>query len=126
MLAYRAQMRTVFDPAKVHPAVAPKIESYKAELLAEAARAVAENDVVVLGMSQNPFPGRACKLLDAEGIKYRYLEYGSYLGRYRDRLVFKMWTGWPTFPMIFVKQTFVGGFEDLKRLAESGELKKML
>ena len=37
-----------------------------------------------------------------------------------------MWTGWPTFPMVFVKGTLVGGADDLTALAESGELATML
>ena len=37
-----------------------------------------------------------------------------------------MWTGWPTFPMIFVDGVLIGGFEDLARLVESGELAKSL
>ena len=57
---------------------------------------------------------------------YKYLEYGSYLGDWRRRLALKMWTGWPTFPMVFVKGVLVGGAEDVKRLIESGELKQML
>jgi len=32
------------------------------------------------------------------------------------------WTGWPTFPMVFVKGVLVGGAEDLARLIEKGEL----
>ncbi len=34
----------------------------------------------------------------------------------------KMWTGWPTFPMVFVKGTLVGGAADLDRLIASGEI----
>jgi glutaredoxin-related protein len=34
-----------------------------------------------------------------------------------------MWTGWPTFPMVFVDGTFVGGAQDLERLIQNGELK---
>jgi glutaredoxin-related protein len=37
-----------------------------------------------------------------------------------------MWTGWPTFPMVFVKGMLVGGADDLVKLIDSGELKKML
>jgi len=29
-----------------------------------------------------------------------------------------MWTGWPTFPMIFVKGTLVGGADDVIKLIE--------
>ena len=35
-----------------------------------------------------------------------------------------MWTGWPTFPQIFVNGVLVGGAEDLEWLIRSGELSK--
>jgi monothiol glutaredoxin len=88
----------------------------------EVQAAVAANEIVVVGMRQNPFPKKARKLLDDAGLAYKYLEYGSYLGGYRRRLALKMWTGWPTFPMVFVKGMLIGGAEDLKRLLASGEL----
>jgi len=37
-----------------------------------------------------------------------------------------MWTGWPTFPMVFVKGILVGGYTDLKALIDSGELRSLL
>ena len=43
--------------------------------------AVAAHAIVVVGMSQNPFPRKARKLLDGAGLPYHYLEYGSYLKR---------------------------------------------
>ena len=89
----------------------------------EVQEAIAANDVVVVGMRMNPFPRKARKLLDAARIPYKYLEYGSYLGEWRRRGALKMWTGWPTFPMVFVKGVLIGGASDLERLIESGALK---
>jgi glutaredoxin-related protein len=37
-----------------------------------------------------------------------------------------MWTGWPSFPMIFVDGVLIGGNSDLNALVESGEFNKML
>ena len=85
--------------------------------------AIAAHDIVVVGMKQNPMPKKARRLLDAAGRAYRYLEYGSYLGEWRRRSTLKMWTGWPTFPMVFVKGVLVGGADDLERLLKNGELK---
>ena len=92
----------------------------------EVRSAVEANDVVVVGMGMNPFPAQARKALDAAGQPYKYLEYGNYLNTWRDRGALKMWTGWPTFPMVFVKGVLVGGYTDLTALIESGELKKMV
>ena len=37
-----------------------------------------------------------------------------------------MWTGWPTFPMVFVKGMLVGGADELRALIDSGELNRLL
>ena len=65
-------------------------------------------------------------LLNASKTPYRYLEYGSYLTAWRRRNALKMWTGWPTFPMVFVKRELIGGSSDLGTLIQSGELDKLL
>lgn len=118
--------RVTFDSTRVHPAIVGQVGNYQAELIARVESLIQQHDVVIVGMSMNPFPGRARRLLDSHGIAYEYLGLGSYLSQWRLRLGLKMWTGWPTFPMIFVKRTFIGGFRELKRLVDSGELSKLL
>ncbi len=88
--------------------------------------AVATHPVVIVGMRQNPEVKKARKLFDQQGTEYHYLEYGSYLSEWRRRLAIKMWVGWPTYPMVFVHGTFVGGQSDLARLKNSGELDSLL
>jgi monothiol glutaredoxin len=114
--------RDVLKEERIHPAVREKVAGYRAEVVREVQAAIAANDIVVVGMRLNPFPKKARKLLDAAGLAYEYLEYGSYLGQWRPRLALKMWTGWPTFPMVFVKGVLVGGASDLERLLKSGDL----
>jgi monothiol glutaredoxin len=118
--------RPVLDEAQIHPAIRTRIAEYRQEIVREVKAAIQDSDVVVVGMAMNPFPRKARKALDAIGQPYRYLEYGNYLGDWRRRSALKMWTGWPTFPMIFVKGTLVGGFSDLEALIANGELKRML
>ena len=50
------------------------------------------------------------------------LLYGSYLGDWRRRLAIKMWSGWPTYPMVFVKGVLVGGSSELQKLLQRGPL----
>ena len=116
--------RALLAENRIHPAIHDRISRVGAEIIAEVEKAIAENEIVVIGMKQNPFPKRARKMLDAAGRAYKYLEYGSYLGQYRKRLPLKLWTGWTTFPMVFVKGVLIGGAEDLERLLESGDLKR--
>ena len=116
--------RPILDEAHIHPAIRERIATNHAGIVREVQQAVAANDVVVVGMKQNPFPRKARRTLEAAGIAHKYLQYGSYLGEWQPRLALKMWTGWPTFPMVFVKGVLVGGARDLEKLVQSGELKR--
>ena len=118
--------RPVLDEAHIHPAIREKVAGSRQTLVREVMAAIAANDVVVVGMAINPHPKRARKALDQAGVAYKYLEYGSYLSRWRDRNALKMWTGWPTFPMVFVKGVLVGGATEVQKLIESGEMKTLL
>ncbi|HEX5093603.1 MAG TPA: glutaredoxin domain-containing protein [Burkholderiales bacterium] len=118
--------RPIFDEALIHPAIRQKIAAWGADIVQEVHDVVSAKPLVVVGMKMNPFPRKARRLLDAAGIDYVYLEFGSYLSGYRRRLPLKLWTGWQTFPMIFVKGVLVGGANDLEKLLQSGELKRRL
>lgn len=119
-------LRRILETPRIHPAIHDRVASQGGAILDEVEAAIAGEDVVVVGMRQNPFPRRARKLLDQQGVRYRYIEYGSYLSQWRERLKLKLWTGWPTFPMIFVKGVLIGGYQDLERLVAAGELKTLL
>ena len=119
-------IRSVLDEAHIHPSIREAITRSNADIVREVQAAIAANDVVVVGMAQNPFPRKARRLLEGAGIVHRYFEYGSYFAGWRRRNALKMWSGWPTFPMVFVKGVLVGGANDLERLLKSGELMRML
>jgi glutaredoxin-related protein len=118
--------RLLLPQDRVDPAIREAMAANHRDIIDEVEAAVAANDVVVVGMKQNAFPRMARKLLTAAGIPFHYLEYGSYFSMWRRRNALKIWSGWPTFPMIFVKGVLVGGAEDLKRLLDSGELARRL
>jgi monothiol glutaredoxin len=118
--------RPILDEAHIHSAIRQKIAENQQAIVREVMAAVAANDVLVVGMGINPFPKKARKALEQAGQPFRYLEYGNYFNTWRERNALKMWTGWPTFPMVFVKGTLVGGAADLQALIDSGALKAML
>jgi len=118
--------RSILDESHIHPAIRQTITNHHADIVREVQAAIAANNVVVVGIKQNPFPKKARKVLNAAGVSYKYLEYGSYFEGWRRRNALKIWTGWPTFPMVFVKGVLIGGADDLARLIETGELKRML
>ena len=114
--------RRVLEESRVHPAIRDRLGGRHADIIDEVEAAIAANAVVVVGMKQNPHPRHARKALTGAGIAHAYLEYGSYLGPWRRRNALKMWTGWPTFPMVFVKGILVGGATQVEALIASGEL----
>jgi monothiol glutaredoxin len=118
--------RHILDSHQVHPSIRQKIDLLHRDVIDEVKAALAAHPVVVVGMQWNPFSKRACKALQSAGVRHHYLEYGSYLSQWRRRNALKMWTGWPTFPMVFVKGQLVGGAQDVERLLASGELRQML
>ncbi len=122
----RAMSRHLLAEDHLHPAIRDKVASNHRDIVDEVQAAVAAHDVVVVGMKQNPNPKRARKALTAHGTAFHYLEYGSYLGEWRRRTALKMWTGWPTFPMVFVRGVLVGGADDVEQLIASGDLDRLL
>jgi monothiol glutaredoxin len=118
--------RPILDEARIHSAIRERVARHHQALIDEVQRAVAAHAVVVVGMRQNPFVKRARRALDAADVPFHDLEYGSYFSDWRRRNALKMWTGWPTLPMVFVRGTLVGGAEDLQKLIDSGELQRLL
>ena len=118
--------RFVLDADRLHPAIRARVAGHHADTVAEVQCAVAAHPVVVVGMGQNPHPRRARRALDAAGIGHHDLDYGNYFRGWRQRNALKMWTGWPTLPMVFVRGSLVGGANDLIELIDSGELKRLL
>jgi monothiol glutaredoxin len=118
--------RQTLDESRLHPAIRDTVANLNADIVHNVQAAAASNPVLVVGMAGNPFCRRARRALGAAGIAHHYLEYGSYLSQWRQRNALKMWAGWPTFPMVFVKGNLIGGAHDLGKLIHSGELKRLL
>ncbi len=118
--------RPVLDASRVHPSIRDTVANHHRHMVDQVEAAIAKHTVLVVGMALNPMPKKARATLDAAGIAHGYLEFGSYFNNWRERNALKIWTGWPTFPMVFVRGVLVGGATDVQALITSGELKKML
>ena len=118
--------RTILEEARLHPAIRERVATLNADIVHNVQAAASSNAVLVVGMKGNQVVRRAKKALEAAGIAFHYLEYGGYLSEWRRRNALKMWTGWPTFPMVFVKGVLVGGGREIEALIASGELKRTL
>ena len=118
--------RPLFQTSHISTEAARQMSEFHADTVREVRDAIASHDVVVVGMAQNPFVKRARKALTEAGIAFHYLEYGSYLSEWKKRLAIKMWSGWPTFPQVFVKGELIGGADLTAKAIEDGSLKARL
>ncbi|MFM2118820.1 MAG: hypothetical protein RL722_288 [Pseudomonadota bacterium] len=118
--------RQILAEAQIHSAIRDAIAALHQDVVGEVQQAMAAHPVVVVGMAVNPFVRKARAALDAAGIAHHDLDYGGYLSQWRRRNALKMWTGWPTFPMVFVRGQLVGGYTNVQRLIDSGELSHLL
>jgi monothiol glutaredoxin len=118
--------RPELNSPSVTPIAANKMAAFNSEFVDKVRDAVSTNDIVVVGMAWNPSCGRACKRLEAEGLKHIYIEEGNYLWGWKRRLGVKLWSGWPTFPQVFVKGTLVGGGNDMAKQLADGTIQSLL
>ena len=104
--------RPTLPIGNVAPEALQHVASFHADVVREVQDAVAKHRVVVIGMAQNPHVRNVRKALKRAGIDFTYLEYGSYVSKWKERLAIKLWSGWPTFPQVFLSGVLLGG-EDL-------------
>jgi glutaredoxin-related protein len=100
-----------------------KISAFHPETIREIEDALGSNTLVVVGMAQNPHVRGVRKALDEAGLAYKYLEYGSYFSEWKRRLAIKLWSGWPTFPQVFIHGRLLGGEDLTKAAIADGSLK---
>jgi glutaredoxin-related protein len=108
--------RPVLTEQQIHTDIQATVAQFNQDIVQEVQLAIAHHQVVVVGMKQNPVVKNVRALLSEAGISYHYLEYGSYFSQWKRRLALKMWTGWPTFPMVFRDGVLLGGHKEVKAL----------
>lgn len=118
--------RPLLSLDRIRPSALSRIAEFHASTVREVSDAVARHDVVVVGMAQNPHVKNVRKALADAGIAFTYLEYGSYFSSWQRRLAIKLWSGWPTFPQVFVRGALVGGEDLTKEALADGSLRGML
>lgn len=108
------------------PLAQQKMDAFNADTLKRVQDAVATHDVVVVGMGWNPHVGKAHAALTEAGIAHHVLDIGNYASGWRERLAVKLWSGWPTYPQVFVKGTLVGGNTSLRASLADGTVAALL
>ncbi len=118
--------RPMLAVQSLSPEADKAMNRFHTEVVKAVREAVEKEKVVVVGMSLNPFVKKATKALTKAGVEFKYLEYGGYLSQWKQRLAIKLWSGWPTFPQVFVRGVLIGGANDTIQAIEDGSLKKLL
>ena len=114
--------RDVLPDAQRSDVVQRQGAEFHADVVAHVKATVAAHAVVVVGMAQNPFVRRARRALTDAKVAFEYVEYGSYVSKWHERLAIKLWSGYPTYPQVFVNQTLIGGYRELQAMLDAGEL----
>jgi monothiol glutaredoxin len=114
--------RPVLADACKTDTVRAQMAAFHPDVVAEVTRALEDSPVVVVGMATNPHVKKARAGLAAAGIEFRYLEYGGYTSQWPRRLAIKLWSGYPTFPQVFVRGVLIGGNRELQAMLSDGSL----
>ncbi len=112
--------RRILPSESVSPRIQNAIKNFHPLIVEQVENAIAKNAVVVVGNRGNYFVKKARKNLQKWNVAYEYLEFGSYFSFWNERQTLKAWTGFSTFPMIFVNGVLIGGNSDLEAEKSDG------
>ena len=112
--------RRILPSERVSPRIQNAIKNFHPVIVEQVENAIAKNAVVVVGNRGNYFVKKARKNLQKWNVAYEYLEFGSYFSFWNERQNLKAWTGFSTFPMIFVNGVLIGGNSDLEAEKSDG------
>lgn len=99
---------------------------FHTDVVQEVKTAIAEHNVVVVGMAINTPVKKVRQALTEAGVEYHYLEYGGYFSKWKERLAIKLWSGWPTYPQVFVNGQLIGGNECTRSALADGSFQQLL
>lgn len=118
--------RNILPVERVDEGIREQVATDYVETVKEVIETVESQSLVVIGMEFNPHVARARRALKKAGVEFTYLCYGGYTSEWRRRTAIKMWSGWHTYPQVFVNGVLVGGADEIIALLESGELAERL
>jgi glutaredoxin-related protein len=119
-------MTLAISHPRAQTAALEKMSAFHADVVSEVQDAIRKHAVVVVGMAQNPHVRNVRRALQEAGVDFHYLEYGSYFSKWKERLAIKLFSGWPTFPQVFVRGTLIGGEDLTKAALADGSLQELL
>lgn len=118
--------RNILPVERIDEGIREEVAAEFADTVKEVIETVESQPLVVIGMEFNPHAARARRALKKAGVDFTYLSYGGYTSEWRRRTAIKMWSGWHTYPQVFVGGVLIGGADELISMLESGELAERL
>lgn len=119
----KTMSRKILSSDQISPSALGSIKSYHADVVQKVETAVKNHKVVVIGMNHNPYVKKVRNALSDAKIPFEYYEFGNYFSQWKQRLAIKLWSGWPTFPQVFVSGKLVGGYQETNIALKNGEFK---
>jgi glutaredoxin-related protein len=114
--------RKILSEESISPEALSFIHQNHTDVVKEVINAVNNNKIVVVGMGQNPVVKKAKKVLSEKNLEFHSLSYGNYFSQWQARLAIKMWSGWPTYPQVFIEGKLIGGCDELIKFLEKKKL----
>jgi glutaredoxin-related protein len=114
--------REILSSESIDSNALAQITNFHSKIVKEVQAAILKDKVVVVGMRQNPVVKGAKKALQEAGVPFTYLEYGSYFSQWKERLAIKLWSGWPTYPQVFVNGKLIGGRDETVKALVQGKI----
>lgn len=101
------------------------------EIIELCRKLVSSSRIVVFmkGSRENPdcsFSHRVCLMLDELCVEYESVDTMDEVHNHNLRNVLKRFSDWPTIPQVYVKGTFLGGYDIIEEMHKSGELKSIM
>jgi monothiol glutaredoxin len=118
--------RKILPAERVSSHLQSSIQKFHPDVVERVEQEIQKNKIVVVGMRGNYFVRKAINNLNRWNIPFQYIEFGSYFSQYNERVTLKMWTGFSTFPMIFVNGVLIGGNSNLEAEKNQGTLQSRL
>ncbi len=112
--------RRILAENRIHEGIRSDIVDFGGKVIDEVDNSVKKQRVVIVGMAMAVSVKQAKSYMDSINEPYAYLEYGSYLSGWKERAAIKLWSGWTTFPLVFINGDLIGGATDLKRYIAAG------
>lgn len=117
--------RLIHDPKKrtYHVHV---INKQYTDLLTNLSIKIETDTIVVLDMSNGTYMEKIQSIFRMKGLEIDLQEFGTPFTKKNEREAIKAWSGWQTFPQIFVNGYLIGGYIELKKSFDDGSLDKII